>query len=47
MKPQRHLAFAESVRLPFAEAQLILVDLGVAAAALGPTRRGVLDDMRH
>jgi hypothetical protein len=45
MKPDGHLTFAEGIRLPFAEAQLVLGDLLAAAAAPGPARRGMLDQV--
>src|SRR4029078_9593027 len=47
VKPERHLAFAERVRLPLAETQLVLVDLSVAAAALRARAGGGFDHVRH
>ena len=47
VEPQRHLALAECVRLPLAEAQLPLGDRSVATAALGSAARGRFDDVCH
>src|SRR5690606_9884870 len=47
VKPERHLAVAERVRLPLAEPQGPFLDRLTAAAALRAAARGGLDDMRH
>jgi len=47
MKPQRHFAFAESVRLTLAEPKLALGDRLLTAAAFGAAARRGFDDMSH
>ena len=47
VKPDRHLAVAERIRLALAEAQLAFADRPVAAATLGPAARCGFDDVCH
>ena len=47
VKPQRHLAVAECVRLALAEPQLALGDRLIAAAAFRAAARGGFDDVCH
>src|SRR5829696_6857434 len=47
MKPQRHLALAKCIRLPFAEAQIALGDRLIAAATFGAAARCRFDEVWH
>ena len=47
VKPQRHLAVAECIRLALAEPELAFGDRLVAAAAFGAAARGGFDDVCH
>jgi hypothetical protein len=47
VEPERHLAFAERIRLALSEPQLALGDRLIAATALGSAARCRFDDVCH